>query len=84
MTSHALLSELKALLHDEYDKDFSDDEVVIIAGQLVGYFDTLYQISQRISDNLTPSVNQKSGLAVRKPKQLYLTNETVHDYYTEK
>jgi hypothetical protein len=61
MTSPALLEELKVILSEEYNLNKSTDEVSLIADQLVGYFDTLAQISHRTRIKPVTNLEDKSG-----------------------
>lgn len=47
MVSQALLNELKVIIREDYEKDFTDKEIYELANGLVGFYDTLAKIHHR-------------------------------------
>ena len=51
MLSKKLLNELKVVLLEEYNLEFTDDEVAKFARKIVGYFSLLAKIHYRNQNN---------------------------------
>jgi len=49
MLSEATLNELKQIMHEEYARELSREEVAVLAQSLVGYYDLLANINSRFT-----------------------------------